>query len=110
MFRKLLLVTIAATGLALVGLTDTANADHERRRSRHDHHHGFRGGYGAFCPDYGHGYGRGFGRGFYGSPFDGGYGRGFYRQPAFSGYRNYGIGGSGLYIQGRNFGFGFSRW
>ena len=103
MFRKLMLVTIAATGLALVGLPDTAEADHGRRRSRHHHHHhhGFYGGgYGSYCPSYGFG----------GSPFYGGH-RGFYRQPAFyRGYRNYGYGGSGLYIQGRNFGFGFSRW
>lgn len=106
MIRKLMLMTFTATGLALAGLADTANADHKHRRGHH--HGGFRGGYGSYCPDYGFGSRRGFGR----SPFYGGSGfrRGFYRQPAFSGYRNYGYGGTGLFIQGRNFGFGFNRW
>jgi hypothetical protein len=101
MFRKLMLVTIAATGLALVGLPDTASADHGHRRSRHHHHHhGFYDYGGSYCPSYG------FDR----SPYYGGYRGGFYRQPAFSGYRHYGYGGTGLFIQGRNFGFGLSRW
>lgn len=103
MIRTLLLSTLVAGGLVFAGLTETAQADHKRQR-----HGGFHGGYGRYCPDYGIGYGRGFRR----SPFYGGSGfnRGFYQPPPHYGHRPYGFGGSGLYIQGRNFGLGFSRW
>jgi hypothetical protein len=106
MFHKLVLTALVASGLALAGLSDTASADHNHRRSG-----GFRGGYYGDSCRYG---GYGYGNGFYGSPYYGGHRHyGGYSQPSYGGFGRYGgsgYGGSGLYIQGRNFGFGFSRW
>lgn len=103
MFRKLLAAGVVATGVGIAGTASEAEAGgfhgghghHGHWSGGHHHHHhhhgGYRGGHMRIqpFPYYGGGFRRG---GFYGSPWGGRY-----------------YGGSGLYIQGRNFSFGYVR-
>ena len=100
MFRKILAAGVAAAGIGLVGGTATEANAHDRHFRggysggwNHGHHHhygGYRGGHVRIQP---YPY---YGGGFYGRP------GGFYGRPY-----GYGRGGSGIFIGGRNFSFGY---
>lgn len=106
MFRKLLAAGVVAAGVGIAGTASEAEAGDRHHRGGHHHHGGWSGGHhhhhhhhhGGYrggrmriqpFPYYGGGFRRG---GYYGAPWGG---------------RHYG--GSGLYIQGRNFSFGYVR-
>jgi hypothetical protein len=94
----------AVAAVALFANVNTASADHCRSG-------GFGGGYyGGFSGHHHHrNYFRGGGYGYsnyrYSTPYYGSFRRGRIGRGYYGGYSPY-YGGSGVYIQGRNFGFG----
>lgn len=99
--KRALMLGAAVVAVALFANVNTASADHGRSRGfrgghAHHHHHGhFRGG-------------RSFSRYGYSTPYYGSFRRGRIGRSYYGGSRY--RGGSGLYIRGRNFSFGYGGY